>query len=329
MRSCGPVLDRREELEMTRPTNHSTNRRRSSTVAVQTAVATEPMSCDDILAAFERFDGVYKRDAVTAAVARKDEITPRLIAILEEIRADPARFTGDDEYFVHNYAAILLGHFGERRAHRPIVELFGMPHGIDRIFGDLLTEDLPWILFNTCDDGGRLIESLVLKRDAYDYCRTSAMRALVYLVAGGQKPRDEVLSFFGSLFTGDEADFSSHFWSGLASAMHRLCPKEQMHVIEKAYEDELIEPFFICREDFEDGLKRGEDAALKDVRHDMGCRMPDDVHKHMSWWACLNERKPATGHTAPVAVAPGTKPKKRKDARKRQKAARKQGRRWR
>jgi putative transposase len=75
--------------------------------------------------------------------------------------------------------------------------------------------------------------------------------------------------------------------------------------------------------------ERVRDFEKAHVRHDMGCRMPDDVHKHMSWWACLNERKPATGHTAPVAVAPGTKPKKRKDARKRQKAARKQDRRWR
>ena len=45
-----------------------------------------------IQAAFEAFDGTYRRDEVDAALALREEITPYLIAILDKVLADPATY---------------------------------------------------------------------------------------------------------------------------------------------------------------------------------------------------------------------------------------------
>ncbi|MEZ4567199.1 MAG: hypothetical protein R2860_09605 [Desulfobacterales bacterium] len=47
-------------------------------------------------------------------------------------------------------------------------------------------------------------------------------------------------SFFNTLFTGQEAEKTSDFWSLLAMMLLHLYPEESMAVITKAYDDELI-----------------------------------------------------------------------------------------
>jgi len=44
---------------------------------------------NDILEAFKNFDGIYEREQVDAAIELKEEITPHLIEILENVLADP------------------------------------------------------------------------------------------------------------------------------------------------------------------------------------------------------------------------------------------------
>jgi len=118
----------------------------------------------------------------------------------------PASYATNQDYYAHIYALVLLGHFKEQRAHQAIVEVFSLAPDIPyQLFGDLVTETLTIILFRTCGGSTDMIRSLILNRDADDYCRGSAMRAMVFAVAEGMIPREEVLALFGSLFTGYEA----------------------------------------------------------------------------------------------------------------------------
>ena len=264
----------------------------------------------EILKAFEVFDGTYKRTEVDAALELQDEITPHLIGILEEALADPVAYASAQGY-AHVYALVLLGHFREHRAHRAIVELFSLPPDIPyQLFGDLITETLPIVLFRTCDGSVDLIKSLALNRSADEYCRGSALRALVYAAADGMIPRDEVLAFFGSLFTGDEAPADSDFWSMLASRVCALYPEELMGVIEQAYQDGLISSWFIGYESFREALKRGKEQALNRVKEEIRRQSPDDVHSYMSWWACFQPEQ-SVSPSVSSSISRREKPKKR------------------
>ena len=95
----------------------------------------------------------------------------------------------------------------------------------DQIFGDIITSNLPVILLNTCNSSVELIKSMILNREANDYCKVSACNALAYAVLEGYISKESVVEFFGTLFTGEEADEVSDFWGLLAITVHSLYPE--------------------------------------------------------------------------------------------------------
>jgi hypothetical protein len=242
----------------------------------------------DVLAALSFYTGAYEREAVDAALELREEITPHLIQILEDVLADPLDFAGDGDYFGHAYALQLLGHFREPRAHEVIVKLARLPGELPfDLFDDTITESLPAIMFATCGGSTYRIVELLTDREANEYCRSAAARALVYAVVEGVVPRREVVSLFGSLFTGDEAPSDSGFWGFVASAVCHLYPEELIDVIRKGYEDELIDDSMIDYPFFEETLQRGGAHAYQKVRERIAHYMPEDVHARMDWWACF------------------------------------------
>lgn len=246
----------------------------------------------DILDTLGIYTGTYEREAVDAALALRNEITPHLIQILEDVLADPLDFAGDGDYFGHVYALQLLGHFREPRAHEAIVELARLPGELPfDLFDDTITESLPAIMFATCGGSTDRIAELLTDREVNEYCRSAAARALVYAVVEGVVPRREVVALFGSLFTGDEAPPNSGFWSLLASAVCNLYPEELIDVIRKGYEDGLIGDSYIRYPSFEETLQRGGAHAYQEVRKKIARYMPEDVHARMSWWACFREEE--------------------------------------
>jgi hypothetical protein len=288
------------------------------------------MEIQEILEAFRVNDGVYKRKYVDEALKRKDEIIPHLISILENIVTDPKPYIEND-YFDHLYAVILLGYFKTHQAHSVIIDLLSMPGEIpQQIFGDIITENFPVILFQTC--GGKLdrIKSLILNKEANDFCRGSALRTMVYAVVDGTVTREETLDFFGSLFTGKEAKEDSTFWDLLANCVYDLYPEELMPVIQKAYQDDLIDSWAIGIEDFEECLQHGKKATFERIRMEMQHGMPAEVHKYMSWWACFRTSEESTipfDSKPNITATPSTKKSNEKKGKKMAKASKKRNRR--
>jgi hypothetical protein len=244
----------------------------------------------EILEAFKIFDGNYKREQVDAAIELKKEITPSLIEILENVLAKPEKYIENDDRYDHIYSLMLLGHFRESNAHNVIIDLFSLPDKIpDELFGDLTTDDLPTILIRTCGGSIERIRFMALNKDADDYCRVSALNAMAYAVVESIVSREEVISFFGTLFTGDETDEISDFWSLLANFVCDLYPEEIMDTIKKAYDDDLIASGMIRYEEFETSLEDGKEKCLERLKTDLERRSLDDIHDSMSWWACFNK----------------------------------------
>lgn len=71
-----------------------------------------------ILNEFKIYDGIYKCELVDAAIELKDEITPYLIEILENVLYDPEKYIEFDDRYDHIYSLMLLGHFKESNGKR-------------------------------------------------------------------------------------------------------------------------------------------------------------------------------------------------------------------
>lgn len=245
-------------------------------------------SIDAIMTDLWTYDGVYKRDAIEAAIRHQAEITPRLIQLLEQIAETPGTYADDDNFEGAVYAVVLLRHFRESAAHPALMRLARLPDDtLEALFGDLITEDFGSIFYATC--GGTLdsIRELVLDRKADPYIRAAAMEAMTLAVAGGVASREETIEFFEGLFSGDEAEADSGFWSFAAVSLEKLYPKHSMAVVEDAYRRHLIEEFHIGLEDFRRVLSAGKDAALARLRQELDRAIPDDIHADLSKWACF------------------------------------------
>jgi hypothetical protein len=284
-------------------------------------------SIDEILAAFAVFDGKYKRAEVDAAIANREEITPRLIDILEEVLANPNKVAEDQTCFAHMYALMLLGYFGEPKAHKTIIALASLREDLPYIlFGDTILEDLANILLRTCNGSLEAIKGLIYDKGADDYCRGAAATAIAYGVVEEIVPRMEALSFLGQFLDEEIADESEAFHDMVASCIHDLYPEEMMDRIEAAYDKGLIHSGYIDFESFKNALSRGKERCLLDLRAKLKSISFDDIHARMSWWSCFDD--PYWDPISPEFIATNTWKKKNKKAkRKIAKASRKRNRR--
>ena len=161
------------------------------------------METAEILHQLERFTGNFPRTAVEEAAARQEEVTPELLRILEETVDRAAQIDAEGGYMAHLYAMFLLAQFRETRAYPLVVRFALLPEDIQySLCGDFITESLGQVLASVC--GGDLagIQSLIENESADQWVRGAALSGLVTLVAAGQKSRDEIVSYFASLFRG-------------------------------------------------------------------------------------------------------------------------------
>jgi len=269
----------------------------------------------EVLAAFEKFDGKYKRDQVDYALEHQKEITPNLIKTLKNILDNPFEYVIKKDYYAQIYALILLGYFKETSAHQLIIDLFSIPDEfISELFSDIATENLPIVLFQTCGGSLENIKTLILNNNAPDKSRVSAIDSMLYAIADEVISREEVLAFLSTLFTGEETDPSSGFWGFVASDICDLCPDEQtLEIIKKAYADGLIYSGIVGFEEFEESMEIGVDTCLDRNRQNMKQAIPEDIHDAMSWWACFeeNEQKKDQLFSAPTIGKSSIKRKKK------------------
>jgi len=243
-----------------------------------------PRPIEYLLEDLDEYTSFTKYALVDEAVARQEEITPHLLAILERILADPEAWL-DEEHESHSYALVLLTHFGETRAHRLIVNLFSLPEPLpDHLFSDMIGETLPAALIKT--GGGSLdgIRELILNRQASDFCRWSACTALGYAVMAGLIHREEAMVFLCSLLTGEEAEPKSNFWMGVVDTLMALHPAEVLDEIERAFDAGLFDETFADMEYIRNKASRDQDEVLVKLRAEYERYTPTDIHDYMRWW---------------------------------------------
>ena len=262
------------------------------------------MDIPEILEQFERCRAPFPRTAVAEAVARREEITPEFLHILERVAEDPSTYATDGNYFGHIFAMFLLAKFRETRAYPIILHIVSRPgEAVFDLLGDVVTEDLGAVLASVSGGNDAGLKTLIENPEANEYVRSAALRGLVTLVATDQLSRDEVMEYFVGLFHRLPRQ-SNYVWSALANHCADLCPMEVREEIRQAYEDGLIERGVIHPHDVQDAIALGEDEALKNLRR-RRYRLIDDVEKEMSWMSGFDAAGRSSG--AMSAPEPGSR----------------------
>jgi hypothetical protein len=202
------------------------------------------MEVPEILGRIERVTGKFEREAVEAAVARREEIIPELLRVLEKI-ADPVEahlLNGEGDYMAHLYAMFLLAQFRETRAFPFVLRIARLDGDLlGSLFGDFITGNLGNVLASICGGEADEIQELIEDTNADEWVRGAALGSLVTLVGAGIRSREEVLDYFASLFRGRLTDKNDIVWSDLVIYSTDLYGIELVREIERAYTKGLVD----------------------------------------------------------------------------------------
>ncbi len=251
------------------------------------------MKTQAILQALEHLDGSFPREALRAAVARREEITPHLLTILEQAASDVDRIAADETYMAHLYAFYLLAQFREERAYPLIVEFFSIPGQVTLdATGDFVTESLGRVLASVCGGDVGPMQTLAENAAANEYVRTAALSGMVCLFVEDVMSREAVMAYFRHLFRGGLERTYSFVWDGLVSRSSDLYPEELLPDIRRAFADDLVDETHIDLPWVEQALAAGKEATLRRLRGDRYYHFIDDTVAEMEWWACFDRPSP-------------------------------------
>src|SRR5690606_31915652 len=149
------------------------------------------------------------------------------------------------------------------------VDLLSLPGDMPfDLFGDMITEDAGRILATTCFDNVQLIKDLIENKDVNEYVRGQAVAALAILALHDKLQREEVIEYYRYLLYGGIKDNNPHVIASLVYNCNALYPEEIYEDIKRAYEQGLIEEFYIALEDIEKKLEQDKEFVLEYSRSD-------------------------------------------------------------
>ncbi len=227
--------------------------------------------------------GELPRDAIEAAITKKEQITPYLLDILKDAIERVDEIVEDDNYQGHLYAMYLLAQFREEAAFPFILELISFPGDIPHaIAGDVLTEDISRILASVCGKKTAALERMIENSTLNEYVRCACLSSLVTLVGVKHVARSEVVSYFKSLFREKIEKVPSLVWNHLVMSACLLYPDEIYEEISHAFYDRLIDPTYISLSDVTTILSEKKESHLFQLHQNS--ELIEDTVSEMEKW---------------------------------------------
>jgi len=160
----------------------------------------------------------FPKAALKEIIARRDEMIPHLISILESAHANPAEYLEGPQVMLPTYAAYLLAQFRETRAYRPLLALLNLEgNRAEQFFGDSLTEDIHNILACVFDGDETPLRALIENPLANEYARAcGGLHTYASLIQTDRIAAAEVERYFHDLLDHKLGREHSHAWNKLA-----------------------------------------------------------------------------------------------------------------
>jgi hypothetical protein len=249
------------------------------------------MNPPEILQALAFFDGTFPRQALKAAIAQKDAITPLLLEELEGLRG---KFRDvDDDYFLYIYCFFLLAQFRETKAYPLIVDLMiEAGDEADNLLGEFITEDLPRVLASVYDgELGPLFR--LIETDGDEFVRGAGFQTLSILYLYEKISRQELLQAFETYLRRClEAPTTFPIATGIILESISIHSTELKDLIDQVFDADLIDETFVSREEVEQEFtNRTLKQALQELRELKHYKLVDDVIKEIEWWHCFQENR--------------------------------------
>ncbi len=250
------------------------------------------MDTEKIIDALQYNDGSFPREALELAIENKELLVPRLLQEVEYAIENIDIINTDEAYMLHIYSLYLLAQFREKKAYPLIAAFFSLPGDMaQHVTGDVITEDLGRILASTFDGNIDLLKEIIENRKINEFTRSAALKALCILWGQEALTRKQVVEYFQFLMSVKFAGETSELWSALVAQCINLSPNELEEHVEDAFNRNLVEEFYVSRDDFRGALGLSDEEALRKYACNRRSLLIDDTVTEMESWACFKSGK--------------------------------------
>lgn len=256
----------------------------------------EPLRHSDLIGqlreAFEFFRRPFPSQAVALAERHREVVAPWLVQVLQDIAQDPEQALQED-YVLHHFAMVLLGHWRDTRAYRPLLALARLPYEIvDELFGDLLFETFDRALASVCDGDVAPLSEIVADDQVSVWVRMTVIEAWLLLVVEGDAPLEPLEACLQAVGEREAARLRSHGMSGddpsiieaVVSAAADIGAADLGARALAWFDEGLIDTRHIGRAEFEEEL-RVPIAHRRQALRARGRSYLRDPQTEIGWWA--------------------------------------------
>lgn len=223
----------------------------------------------------------FPADAIEEARKRVQEITPRLIGLIQDATHDCQHDQLDDCYG-HFYGAHLLAEFRAIEAWPAIRDAISLPGDKPyELFGDAITEGFGCIIATLAGEGLDAINDLVTDRSVDEYVRWAACEAILYRVRDGLLTKQEAIDWL-SAHLERAIENKDEVAEGLVMRLVDLAAKDTLPLIERAFAADLIDDELSPLEEVKETIFKGEEIVEETMAR---LHHPDGVMDLLQRWA--------------------------------------------
>lgn len=253
-------------------------------------VSREINNLEDAIDALRYFTKPFPEAAIQFAIKQKDDITPALLAFLQET-IDDYQELADSEFFGHLYALFLLANFREKAAFPLAIKIASLPGDFpDLLLGDSITEDFHRILGSLYNDDLDSLKTIIEEPNIYCWSRNAGLKTLLVLFKENILTREWIINYLKELFQHPTFINDNEAVTSLINTACEIYPEELYDDIQNVLEKGNLDPFEINMKWIDSVMALGKEAALeKEIYEKPYFDLINDVVKEMSWWASFRE----------------------------------------
>lgn len=193
------------------------------------------MEINEIIEQLKYYTPELPKEALKQAIEHKEEITPKLIEMLEYTKNNLDKiYYEEDEFFGYTYAYFLLAEFKEQKAFPYLIDLLNKDEEIiDYIIGDDYPGYVPRLLASTYNGDDKTLFDIIENNQINEFVRCSTLQTFAILYLYGVKDRNFIVNYLKKLLNEKDEKDNSYLYEEIIEEVCLLKLTELTEDIDK------------------------------------------------------------------------------------------------
>ncbi|MDE6055420.1 MAG: DUF1186 domain-containing protein [Lachnospiraceae bacterium] len=228
------------------------------------------------------FSKKFPKEELELIGANRDEAIPYLREAVKKAVREKENL--DENYNLHLYGIFLLAQFQDREFFPTLMELASLPEDtLDYLIGDVITEDLGSILYNTYNGEIDLLKQAVMDKKGSDFARSQVLDVMGQLYMDQTLGKQELQDFLREIVYKEES-IGDYIYTTIAEMICRCHFTDMLAEVRRLYLDGMVDEYAIGG--YDDSVDYMFTYGKKERRF---CKSPIDTVKMLRGWTMFEK----------------------------------------